>query len=156
MAGKLEEGDRAPAFKLPSSSGRTVSLSALKGKKAVLYFYPKDDTSGCTREAVDFTGLAKEFEKADAIVLGISPDTLAKHEKFITKHKLGVELLADEDKSMLEAYGVWAEKSMYGRKYMGVVRSTFLIDEKGKIARIWSKVKVAGHAEEVLAAVREL
>ena len=162
MAGKLKdsgilkEGDKARAFKLPSSAGRTVSLATLKGKKAVLYFYPKDDTSGCTREAIDFTGLAKDFEKTGTVVLGISPDPVAKHEKFIAKYDLGIELLADEEQSMLQAYGVWQEKSMYGRKYMGVVRTTFLIDEKGKIARVWDKVKVAGHADEVLAAARDL
>ena len=156
MSAILTTGGKAPAFKLQSSAGRDVSLQTLKGKKAVLFFYPKDDTSGCTREAIDFTALAKNFEKAGAIVLGISPDSLQKHAKFIEKHGLGVELLADEDKSMLEAYGVWAEKSMYGRKYMGVVRTTVLIDEKGKVAQVWEKVKVPGHAENVLAATMAL
>ena len=156
MSEAISEGGKAPAFKLDSSSGGHVTLASLKGSKAVLYFYPKDDTSGCTREAIDFTGLLKDFKKAGARVFGVSPDPVAKHEKFIAKHELGVELLSDEGKSMLEAYGVWAEKSMYGRKYMGVVRTTVLIDEKGKIARIWSKVKVAGHAEAVLEAARAL
>ncbi len=156
MSDPIKEGGKAPAFKLASSSGKQVSLASLKGSKVVLYFYPKDDTSGCTREAIDFTGLLKEFKKAGTLVYGVSPDTVAKHEKFIAKHDLGVELLSDEAKAMLEAYGVWAEKSMYGRKYIGVVRTTVLIDKNGKIARIWNKVKVAGHAAEVLEAARAL
>ncbi|MDP4594763.1 MAG: peroxiredoxin [Beijerinckiaceae bacterium] len=156
MSEAIKEGGKAPAFKLASSSGTDVSLSALKGGKAVLFFYPKDDTSGCTREAVDFTSLLKDFEKAGTRVIGISPDPVKKHAKFIEKHDLGVELLADESKTMLEAYGVWAEKSMYGRKYMGVVRTTVLVDATGKIARIWPKVKVPGHAAEVLEAAKAL
>lgn len=156
MSAALEIGSKAPAFERPTSAGRDVSLSSLKGKKVVLYFYPKDDTSGCTREAIDFTELAAEFEKAGTIVLGVSPDPVKKHTKFIDKHALGVELLSDEDKSMLEAYGVWAEKSMYGRKYMGVVRTTVLIDNKGKVAQVWDKVKVAGHAQAVLEAAQAL
>lgn len=156
MPANIQEGGKAPAFKLPSSGGKDVSLSSLKGKKAVLYFYPKDDTSGCTREAIDFTALLDKFAKANTRVFGISPDPVKKHAKFIEKHELGVELLSDETKSMLESYGVWAEKSMYGRKYMGVVRTTVLIDEKGKINRIWNKVKVSGHAEEVLEAAKSI
>ena len=156
MSDVIKEGGKAPAFKLASSAGGDISLSALKGSNVVLYFYPKDDTSGCTREAIDFTALLPEFEKAGARVFGVSPDPLKKHAKFIEKHDLGVELLSDETKAMLEAYGVWAEKSMYGRKYMGVVRTTVVIDAKGKIARIWSKVKVAGHAAEVLEAAKAL
>ncbi|MGE3247531.1 MAG: thioredoxin-dependent thiol peroxidase [Beijerinckiaceae bacterium] len=156
MTSKLKEGGKAPAFKLPASSGGDVSLASLKGKKAVLYFYPKDDTSGCTREAIDFTALAKEFEKAGTAVVGISPDSIKKHQKFIEKHNLGIELLADESKSMLEDYGVWTEKSMYGRKYMGVERTTVLIDANGKVAKVWNKVKVAGHAQEVLEAAKAI
>lgn len=156
MSELLSEGDKAPAFKLPAGDGETVTLASLKGKKVVLYFYPKDDTSGCTKEAIAFSGLKKKFEAAGAVVIGVSPDSPASHVKFARKHDLKVMLLADEDKAMLEAYGVWAEKSMYGRKYMGVERTTYLIDNKGKIARVWKKVKVDGHAEEVLAAVQTL
>lgn len=156
MTAKPEAGQKAPAFKLPRNGEGHISLASLKGRKAVLYFYPKDDTSGCTREAIDFTALAKQFEKAGAVVLGVSPDSVNAHDKFIKKHNLGVTLLADEERSALEAYGVWVEKSMYGRKYMGVERTTFLIDGKGRIARVWPKVKVPGHAEEVLAAVKSL
>jgi peroxiredoxin Q/BCP len=156
MSELLSEGDKAPAFKLPAGDGETVTLASLKGKKVVLYFYPKDDTSGCTKEAIAFSGLKKKFEAAGAVVIGVSPDSPASHVKFARKHDLKVMLLADEDKAMLEAYGVWAEKSMYGRKYMGVERTTYLIDNKGKIARVWKKVKVDGHAEEVLAAVQAL
>ncbi|MBM3608604.1 MAG: peroxiredoxin [Alphaproteobacteria bacterium] len=156
MTAKPGPGDKAPRFNLPRNGGGKVSLASLKGKAAVLYFYPKDDTSGCTREAIDFTALGKQFDKAGAVVIGVSPDSVAAHDKFTAKHKLGVVLLADEERSALEAYGVWVEKSMYGRKYMGVERSTFLIDGKGRVARVWSKVKVPGHAEEVLAAVKEL
>ena len=149
-------GTKAPAFNLPTDGGGKLSLSALKGKKVVLYFYPKDDTSGCTREAIDFNGMKEAFAKADAVVVGVSPDSAASHDKFKKKHGLDFPLIADEEKAMLEAYGVWVEKSMYGRKYMGVDRSTFLIDAKGRIARIWRKVKVPGHAKEVLAAARDL
>ena len=156
MTAKLTVGKKAPTFKLPSSAGNTVSLASLKGQKAVLYFYPKDDTSGCTREAIDFTGLAKDFQKAGTVVYGISPDGLAKHEKFIEKHNLGIDLLADESKKMLADYGVWKEKSMYGRKFMGVERTTVLLDATGKVAQVWNKVRVAGHAEQVLAAAKAL
>lgn len=141
---------------LPRDGGGNVSLADFAGRKVVLYFYPKDDTSGCTTEAVDFTALAGEFAAADAVVIGLSPDPVKAHDKFIAKHDLGIILASDEDKSVLEAYGVWKEKSMYGRKYMGVERSTFLIDASGKIARIWRKVKVKGHAQEVLEAARSL
>ena len=156
MPATLSEGDKAPAFKLPAEGGETVSLASLKGKKVVIYFYPKDDTPGCTKEAIAFNGLKKKFEAAGAVIVGVSPDSPDSHGKFSKKHKLGLTLLSDELKAMLEAYGVWAEKSMYGRKYMGVERTTFLIDAKGKIARIWNKVKVDGHAEEVLAAAQEI
>lgn len=156
MPTTLSEGDKAPAFKLPMEGGETVTLASLKGKKVVLYFYPKDDTTGCTKEAIDFSGLKKKFEAAGAVVVGVSPDSPETHAKFTKKHQLAVTLLSDESKEMLEAYGVWGEKSMYGRKYMGVERTTFLIDAKGKVARVWNKVKVDGHAAEVLAAAQEI
>lgn len=151
-----EIGDTAPDFTLPTDGGGEFSLSAHKGKPVVVYFYPKDDTSGCTKQAIAFTESLGEFEKAGATIIGISPDNAAKHDKFKAKHELGVTLGADEEKKVLEAYGVWVEKSMYGRKYMGVERSTFLVDGDGKIAQMWRKVKVPGHAEKVLAAVKEL
>ena len=146
----LAEGMKAPDFSLPRDGDGTASLSDFAGKKLVLFFYPKDDTSGCTAEAKAFTELKSEFEGAGAALLGMSPDSVAKHDKFITKHDLAVALASDEEKTTLEAYGVWAEKSMYGRKYMGVERSTFLIDETGTISKIWRKVKVPGHADAVL------
>ena len=149
-------GTKAPAFNLPTDGGGKLSLSALKGKKVVLYFYPKDDTSGCTREAIDFNELKEAFAKADAVVVGVSPDSAASHDKFKKKHGLDFPLIADEEKTMLEAYGVWAEKSMYGRKYMGVERTTLLIGADGKVAQVWNKVKVPGHAQEVLAAAQAL
>jgi peroxiredoxin Q/BCP len=152
----LDAGAKAPDFELPADDGTRVKLSKLKGRPVVLYFYPKDDTSGCTREAKDFTALAADFEKAGAAVYGISPDSVASHDKFRCKHDLAVRLLADEEKSVATAYGVWVEKSMYGKKYMGVERSTFLIDGKGKLAAVWRKVSVPGHAEDVLAAVKAL
>lgn len=152
----LEEGAKAPDFKLPDHDGDTVRLSKLKGKPVVVYFYPKDDTSGCTVEAKDFTCAMDQFEKLGVEVVGISPDSVDKHVKFRTKHELSVRLLADEDKKAAESYGVWVEKSMYGRKYMGIERSTFLIDAKGRIARIWRKVKIKGHVDEVLSAARDL
>lgn len=149
-------GDMAPDFTLPGDGGSTISLSALRGRPVVLFFYPKDDTSGCTAEAVDFTRLKSEFDAVGATLIGMSPDSVRKHDKFKAKHELSVALAADEDKTTLEAYGVWAEKSMYGRKYMGVDRSTFLIDRDGRIARVWRKVKVPGHAQEVLEATKGL
>ena len=152
----LDDGDKAPNFELPTESGETLKLSSLKGKPVVLYFYPKDDTSGCTAEAKDFTRLAADFRKAGVEVIGVSPDSVASHQKFHKKYDLAVRLAADADKSVATAYGVWVEKSMYGRKYMGVERSTFLVDGKGRIARSWRKVKVPGHAEEVLAAAKAL
>lgn len=141
---------------LPRDGGGNVSLAELAGKKVVLYFYPKDDTSGCTTEALDFTALADDFAAAGAVVVGVSPDPVKAHDKFVAKHNLGVILASDEEKTVLEAYGVWKEKSMYGRQYMGVERSTFLINANGEIARIWRKVKVKGHAQEVLEAARAL
>jgi thioredoxin-dependent peroxiredoxin len=148
-------GKKAPEFKMATDTG-SVSLKALKGKKTVLYFYPKDDTSGCTREAIDFSALKKDFDKSGTVILGVSKDSALSHGKFRAKHKLSVELGADESGDVCEAYGVWVEKSMYGKKYMGIERSTFLIGTDGKIAHIWRKVKVPGHANEVLAAVKEL
>ena len=152
----LEVGHKAPAFKLPSDGGGELSLASLKGRKVVLYFYPKDDTSGCTQEAIDFNGLKAQFAKADTEIIGVSPDPVKSHDKFKAKHELGFTLISDESKAMLEAFGVWVEKSMYGRKYMGVERTTILIGADGKIAQIWRKVKVPGHAKDVLAAAAAL
>lgn len=156
MSTKLGRGDKAPVFELPSDQAKPCKLKSYAGKKLVLYFYPKDDTSGCTKEAIDFSALREEFDKIETAILGISPDSPVTHGKFKTKHKLNLDLASDETKAVLEAYGVWTEKSMYGRKYMGVERTTFLIGKNGKIAEIWSKVKVPGHAEAVLAAARAL
>jgi peroxiredoxin Q/BCP len=150
------DGDKAPDFELPADSEERLKLSRLKGKPVVLYFYPKDDTSGCTAEAKDFTRLAPDFRKAGVAVIGVSPDSVESHRKFRQKHDLEVRLAADTDKAVAMAYGVWVEKSMYGRRYMGVERSTFLIDRQGRIARSWRKVKVPGHAAEVLAAAKDL
>jgi peroxiredoxin Q/BCP len=152
----LSPGNKAPAFSLPATGGQEISLGNLKGKKVVLYFYPKDDTSGCTLEAQDFQALRKDFEAADTEIVGVSPDPLKSHDKFRTKYDLEFPLVSDEAKTMLETYGVWVEKSMYGRKYMGVERTTVLIDREGNIAQVWNKVKVPGHAEEVLAAAKAL
>lgn len=152
----LQDGDKAPDFALETETGETLKLSALKGRPAVLYFYPKDDTSGCTLEAQDFSRLMPAFKKAGVTVIGVSPDSAASHQKFCKKYDLSVTLAADIDKTAANAYGVWTEKSMYGRKYMGVERSTFLVDKAGRIAKSWRKVKVPGHAEEVLAAAKEL
>jgi peroxiredoxin Q/BCP len=149
-------GTRAPAFSLPATDGREISLDGLKGSKVVLYFYPKDDTSGCTLEAQNFQALKADFEAADTEIVGVSPDSLKSHDKFRAKYDLDFTLASDEDTAMLQAYGVWVEKSMYGRKYMGVERTTVLIDRNGIIAQVWSKVKVPGHAEEVLKAAKAL
>lgn len=149
-------GERAPDFELPGDGGSTISLSALRGSIVVLFFYPKDDTSGCTTEALDFTSLKEEFDAIGVKLIGISPDSVKRHDKFKAKHGLTVTLASDEEKQVLEAYGVWVEKSMYGRKYMGVERTTLLIDSNGKIVRIWNKVKVAGHAAEVVTAAKEI
>jgi peroxiredoxin Q/BCP len=156
MAHGLKIGAKAPQFKLPGDGGTMISLKELRGQNVVLYFYPKDDTSGCTQEAIEFNGLKGQFTKANTLILGVSPDSCGSHDKFKAKHKLGFGLLSDETKDMLETYGVWVEKSMYGRKYMGVERTTVLIDTEGKIAHIWSKVKVPGHAKEVLEAAKAL
>ena len=149
----ISEGDRAPALDAETSDGQTINL-ANPGKPLVLYFYPKDDTSGCTREAQDFTALAAEYEKTGALVVGVSRDPMKKHEKFIGKYDLKVPLASDEDGRISDAFGTWVQKSMYGRKYMGMERSTFLIGADGEVLKAWRKVKVPGHAEEVLAAVR--
>ncbi len=152
----LKEGASAPEFTLPRDGGGTVSLAQFRGKSVVLFFYPKDDTSGCTAESIAFTALAGDFAAAGAVVIGMSPDSVKKHDKFAKKYDLSVILAADEEKAVLNAYGVWVEKSMYGRKYMGVERTTVLIDTNGIVRRVWEKVKVAGHAEEVLAAAESL
>ena len=148
----IEPGTKAPDFTLPTDGGGSITLSKLKGKKVVLYFYPKDDTSGCTAEACGFRDTHPKFSRSEVTVIGISRDSVESHDKFKKKHKLNFALAADDAKKVVQDYGVWAEKSMYGRKYMGVERTTFLIDGDGRIARVWPKVKVAGHAEEVLAA----
>lgn len=152
----LDEGAPAPDFTLPQDGGDGVTLSNLKGKTVVLYFYPRDDTSGCTKQAIAFTDQMAEFEAAGAIVLGISKDTVAKHGKFRAKHNLGVALLSDAESDVCERYGVWAEKSMYGKTYLGIERSTFIIDGTGTVRSVWRKVKVPGHVEAVLDAVKAL
>ena len=149
-------GDIAPDVTLPRDGGNSVSLSDFHGKPVVLYFYPKDDTPGCTKEAIGFTGMVDAFDAAGAVILGVSKDTVAKHEKFSAKHGLKIALLSDAEGDVCERYGVWVEKNMYGKTYMGIERATFLIGADGKIARVWNKVKVAGHAEEVLEAVKAL
>jgi len=148
-------GEPAPDFELPDATGALVRLSGLRGKKVVLYFYPKDMTPGCTQQACDFRDLNAEIAAAGAVVLGVSPDNSKSHVKFAGKYALPFTLLADEGSGVATTYGVWKEKSMYGRTFMGVVRTTFLIDEAGRIARVWPKVNVAGHGDEVLAAIRE-
>jgi peroxiredoxin Q/BCP len=155
MAG-LAVGQKAPDFELPSDGDGVLKLSDFAGKPVVVYFYPQDDTETCTAEAIDFSGLKPEFARLGAAVIGISPDSVKKHGKFKSKYKLAVDLAADETLKTIKAYGLWAEKSMFGRKYMGVVRTTFLIGRDGRIARIWDKVRVRGHAREVLDAVKAL
>jgi len=149
----LEVGQKAPNFSLPDENGAIISLDDFKGKKLVLYFYPKDSTPGCTTEAKDFTALIPEFDKAGAVVLGASKDSMKRHQNFIAKQNLGISLLSDEDGILCEAYGVWVMKKLYGREYMGIQRATFLIDEAGIIQHIWPKVKVKGHAQQVLDAI---
>ncbi len=149
----LEEGKKAPAFKLKNQEGKTVSLNDFKGKKVVLYFYPKDNTSGCTKEACNFRDEFPKFGDLDAVILGVSPDSVESHKKFAEKYDLPFHLLSDEKKEVLEKYGVWKEKNMYGKKYMGVERTTYLIDENGKIKKIFNKVKVPNHNNEVLEAL---
>ena len=151
-----EKGQSAPDFTLPQDGGDEVTLSALRPTPVVLYYYPKDDTGGCTKEAIAFSGLLSEFEAAGAKVFGISRDSVKKHEKFRAKHDLSVPLLSDEEGDVCERYGVWVEKQMYGKTYMGIERSTFLIDGAGQVTEVWRKVKVPGHAEAVLEAVRAL
>lgn len=152
----LGEGDAAPDFSLPTDGAGTVRLSELKGKPVVLYFYPKDDTPGCTKEACGFRDSLPDFTGVGATVIGISKDTVAKHDKFKAKYNLTFPLASDEAGAVCEAYGTWVEKNMYGRKYMGIERATFLIDGDGRLAKIWRKVKVPGHVDEVLAAVKSL
>ena len=151
-----ELGAPAPGFSLPATGGETISLEDLKGSKVVLFLYPRDDTKGCTAEAIGFTEKLAEFEAAGAVVLGLSADSIASHEKFIAKHELGMALLSDEDATVASAYGAWVEKSMYGRKFLGIERSTFLIDGDGVLRQVWRKVRVPGHVGAVLDAVRAL
>ena len=151
----LEVGKKAPDFSLLNQDEKKISLKDYIGQKVVLYFYPKDDTSGCTKEACSFSDDLPKFSKIDAVILGVSPDSVKSHKKFSEKYKLKFDLLADDEKDLVEKYGVWKEKSMYGRKYMGVERTTFIIDEKGKIKKIFNKVKVDGHNKEVLEALKE-
>jgi peroxiredoxin Q/BCP len=156
MATELQPGDSAPDVTLATPEGGTLTLAQLRGRPLVLYFYPKDDTPGCTTEAKDFSALKGAFDLAGVGVIGVSKDTPAKHGKFAAKHGLTISLASDEDGAVCEAFGTWVEKSLYGRKYMGIDRATFLIDAEGRIARIWRKVKVAGHAQQVLAAAEAL
>lgn len=149
-------GQPAPDFTLPRDGGGEITLSDMKPKNVVLYFYPRDDTPGCTKEAIGFSEAASDFDAAGTVVIGVSKDTVAKHDKFIAKHELGVALVSDEDSDVCERYGVWVEKSMYGKTYMGIERATFLIDGKGQIVEEWRKVKVPGHVEAVLEAAKSL
>lgn len=152
----IDTGDTAPDFNLPRDGGGSVSLSGLRPQKVVLYFYPEDDTAGCTVEALDFTARATEFSAAGAVVIGVSKDSVESHDRFAKKHGLGIALVSDEAGHMSEDYGVWVEKTKYGKTYPGIERSTFLIDATGKVARVWRKVKVEGHVDAVLAAVKAL
>ena len=154
MGRELVAGAKAPAFTLPRAGGGKVALKDFKGGKLVLYFYPKADTPGCTKEAIAFSRLRADFAKTGTAILGVSADPVTAQDKFKTKHKLAITLGSDETKKMLAVYGAWGEKSMYGRKYMGIIRKTFLIDAAGRIVRIWPKVRVPGHAEDVLSAAR--
>lgn len=156
MAQDLAVGAKAPAFTLPRDGGGKISLKDFKGGNLVLYFYPKADTPGCTKEAIAFSRLRADFAKAGTAILGVSADPVTAQDKFKTKHKLTIALGSDETREMLAAYGAWGEKSMYGRKFMGVIRKTLLIDASGRIVRVWPKVSVQGHAEEVLSAARAL
>jgi thioredoxin-dependent peroxiredoxin len=153
MADAMKPGDPAPSFDMPTAGGGRVSLSQMKGKRVVLYFYPKDDTPGCTSEALNFTEKAKQFAAREAVIVGVSKDSVAKHDKFAAKHGLTHILASDEDGAVCERYGVWVQKSMYGRTYMGIERATFLIDAKGRLVRAWRKVKVPGHVDDVLKAL---
>ena len=152
----VEIGKKAPAFKLPTDGGGSVALKDFKGQKLVLYFYPKDDTPGCTTEACGFRDAMPDFSKVDAVIIGVSKDSVARHDRFKAKHDLPFTLASDEDGKICEAYGTWIEKSLYGRRYMGIDRATFLIDEKGTVRGEWRKVKVKGHVDEVLEAAKAL
>lgn len=152
----LEAGDKIPEFSLPTNGGDVLSKKDLKGKTAVIYFYPKDSTPGCTTEAIDFRDLAKDFEKAGAVVVGVSKDSVKRHDAFKAKQGLNFPLISDETSTLCEDFGVWQLKKNYGREYLGIVRATFLVDAKGVILQVWPKVKVKGHAAEVLAAVKAL
>ncbi|MEQ8699349.1 peroxiredoxin [Bauldia litoralis] len=152
----ISEGDTAPDFEMPVAGGETVRLADLKGRKVVLYFYPRDDTPGCTTEAIDFTGALADFEAAGAVVIGVSPDTVESHQKFSAKHDLAVILAADPERKVIERYGAWGEKMNYGRKTIGLIRTTVLIGADGRIANIWPRVRVKGHVDKVLDAVRNL
>jgi thioredoxin-dependent peroxiredoxin len=156
MAAWLGIGDKAPDFTLPRDGGGEISLKSLRGQKVVLYFYPRADTPGCTKEAIAFNGLRKAFEKADTVILGVSADPIPAQDRFRDKYGLKFPLGSDESRAMLEAYGVWGRKSLYGRMFMGISRVTYLIDPTGRVARVWPKVKVEGHAQEVLEAARAL
>ncbi len=156
MSTSLAVGDDAPRFNLPIAGGKTINLDDLAGKNVVLYFYPKDDTPGCTKEAIAFTQAKGAFEAANTEIIGVSADSLKKHQKFTAKHSLKITLGSDEENKTIEAYGVWVEKNMYGKKYMGIERATYLIDPAGKIAQVWRKVKVPGHVDEVLEEARKL
>lgn len=156
MAKELAPGDKAPAFRMTTDSAGEISSAALKGKPYVLYFYPKDDTSGCTKEAIEFTAAKKKFDALGIEIVGVSKDTATSHDKFKTKHKLKIILASDPEKETAEAYGVWVLKTLYGRKYMGMDRATFLVDAKGVIRQIWRKVKVPGHVDAVLSAAKTL
>ncbi|MEQ8404420.1 MAG: thioredoxin-dependent thiol peroxidase [Oceanicaulis sp.] len=153
---EVTEGSKAPDFSLPADGGREVSLSDFKGKAVVLYFYPKDDTPGCTKEAIGFSEAADAFDQAGAVVIGVSKDTVAKHDKFRDKHDLKVILASDAEGDVTERYGAWVEKNMYGKKYMGIERCTFLIGGEGEVKQVWRKVKVPGHVDQVLEAVKSL
>ena len=153
---ELKTGDLAPTFKLPGDGGEDIDLADFRGQNVVLYFYPKDDTPGCTTEAINFTGAHADSEAANTVIIGASKDSVKRHDNFKAKHELAVRLVSDTEGELCEAYGVWVLKKLYGREYMGIERATFLIDAEGKIAKIWRKVKVKGHAEDVLDAVREL
>lgn len=153
---EISVGKKAPDFELATDGGGTFRLSSARGKAVVLYFYPKDDTPGCTAEAIAFTGLADQYAAAGAMIVGISPDTAKSHDRFKAKYELTIQLAADAEKAVSKLYGVWVKKSRYGREYMGVERTTFLIDDGGKVAEIWRKVKVDGHAAEVLDAIKKL
>ena len=156
MSSELAVGNTAPDFDLPVAESESISLKSLKGRNVVLYFYPKDDTPGCTKEAIAFTQAKSDFEAANTTVIGVSADGLKSHEKFSDKHGLEITLASDEEKQAIEAYGIWVEKNMYGKKYMGIERATYLIDADGKIAQIWRKVRVPGHVEKVLEEARNL